>query len=91
MLVLTAGAGWSANSSTIDALGTERGIRGGEITDTSPTTSFDKSGGFGGGQIGYNLQSRDEFPLYPQPDTEKALSIGSGLCAAALAMLTIVR
>ena len=66
------GYGWSAQSSTIYAFANDAGT-----TDTSPTTSYDKSGGFGGGQIGYNLQ-RDRFVFGVEADFQGAGITGSG-------------
>ncbi len=50
---INGGYGLSANNSTIYAYANDPGVG---ATTTSATTDYDKSGGFGGGQIGYNFQ-----------------------------------
>lgn len=47
------------------------------VTNTSPTTSYDRSGGFGGGQLGYNFQ-RDRFVFGVETDIQGADITGSG-------------
>jgi outer membrane immunogenic protein len=47
------GYGWSASSSSLYAYASDAADA---VSSTSPTASIDRSGGFGGGQAGYNLQ-----------------------------------
>jgi outer membrane immunogenic protein len=51
---INGGYGWNASSSTLYAYASA--YNPGLIINTSPTVSYDKRGGFGGGQIGYNYQ-----------------------------------
>jgi outer membrane immunogenic protein len=56
---INGGYGWSATSSTIDAVAIAE-VNRIHLEAISPAKRFDKSGGFGGGQVGYNIQ-RDQF------------------------------
>jgi outer membrane immunogenic protein len=64
-LGLNGGYGWSAGNSTLYA---EAALNGSPAVD-SPISSFEKSGGFGGGQIGYNLQ-RSNFVFGIETDIQ---------------------
>jgi outer membrane immunogenic protein len=73
---INGGYGWSVDSSSIFALAVVeiRRVHGEVI---SPTTHFDKSGGFGGGQIGYNIQ-RDRIVFGIETDFEGGNIRGKG-------------
>ncbi len=64
---INGGYGWSAKSSNVTATGNNQVVVwDGEFSSLQPVTqsgakSFDADGGFGGGQIGYNLQALRVF------------------------------
>jgi outer membrane immunogenic protein len=70
------GYGWSANKSTASSFADDGGVRSGV-----PVTSFDSNGGFGGGQIGYNLQ-RSRFVFGVEADIQGSGIKGSGKAVA---------
>ena len=85
---LNGGYGWSANDLSIYVIGTEPGGRGSTtITEVSPVTKYDRSGGFGGGQIGYNLQ-RDRIVFGVETDLQGADIRGSGSASVVLPQIS---
>ena len=70
------GYGWTASSSSIYATANDGGITG-----TSSKTNFDRNGGFGGGQIGYNIPV-NRFVLGVETDIQGASISGSGSATA---------
>jgi outer membrane immunogenic protein len=77
---INGGYGWSADSSSIYALAVAA-INRIHAEAISPTTRFDKDGGFGGGQIGYNFQI-DRFVLGVETDFEGGDIHGRGAAFA---------
>ena len=77
------GYGWGANNSSIYVIGTEPDSRGATTTEVSPVTKYDRSGGFGGGQIGYSLQ-RDRIVFGVETDFQGADIQGSGSASVVL-------
>jgi outer membrane immunogenic protein len=73
------GYGWSAGSSSVSAYADDEG----EATDSKRKT-FDAHGGFGGGQIGYNVQ-RNRLVYGVEVDLQGAGIDGSGTVQATAA------
>lgn len=85
---INGGYGWSASNSTVyaEALADLRGPhnpRGTQKIVTSPTESFDKTGGFGGGQLGYNYQW-NQFVFGVETDIQGSKIDGSGSAFASI-------
>lgn len=76
---LNGGYGWSGTSSTLYAESLNKIV---QESATSPLESFDKTGGFGGGQIGYN-QQLGAFVLGGETDIQGADITGHAAAAAA--------
>jgi outer membrane immunogenic protein len=70
------GYGWSANKATVTSFADDNGTTAGPVS-----TSFDSNGGFGGGQIGYNLQ-RSRFVFGVEADIQGSGISGSGKAVA---------
>lgn len=81
---INGGYGLSANNSTIYAYANDPGVG---ATTTSATTDYDKSGGFGGGQIGYNFQ-RGRVVYGVEADIQGAGIGGSGSAFASAGGIT---
>ena len=79
---INGGYGWSASDSSLYAYADNN-----VTTDTSPVASFSKSGGFGGGQIGYNLQ-RGAFVFGFETDFEGSGIDGRANASAAVTGVT---
>ncbi len=85
---INGGYGWSAKSSNVTATGNNQVVVwDGEFSSLQPVTqsgakSFDADGGFGGGQIGYNLQ-RDHLVFGLEADIQGAAIDGSGTVSLA--------
>ncbi len=82
------GYGWSASSSTVYAealadLSGPHNPRGTQKIVTSPTENFDKTGGFGGGQLGYNYQW-NQFVFGVETDIQGSKIDGSGSAFASV-------
>ena len=70
------GYGWSADKATTSSFANDDGA-----TATSPTASFDRNGGFGGAQIGYNVQ-RGQLVFGIEADIQGAGIRGSATTSA---------
>ena len=95
---INGGYGWSQSSSTVYAEarydpsssgGHGHGHGGGPGSNpevaNSPTVNFDKTGGFGGGQVGYNFQW-NRFVLGAETDIQGANIDGSGSAYASVTL-----
>ena len=89
---VNAGYGWGAKSGTLDTTaGTDNPLILAVPTylPGSDSSNLTTGGGFGGGQIGYNLQ-RDHFVFGIEADIQGAAIKGNGYSAAAIADSPVV-
>ena len=81
-LGVNSGYGWGASHSTVYSTATdETNLTGGLPTTTANTASLWTQGGFGGGQLGYNVQ-RDRFVFGVETDIQASAIKGAAMAEA---------